>query len=300
MIKNYILRYIRKRKYGYKHVPRQLSVALTNKCNARCFYCAINEKTRNADMTFDQYKMLLDAMPFIDEVQPQIVGEPTLHPDLVKMVKYAKDLGKSVVIYTNGSIFTTDLATKLFNIGLDKLIFSIDDNHKEGFEASRVGLSWNRVFANVYNYRKIRDAEKAKTKLYVRACITDKNRNRIKDIGKFWLKYVDSFAAMPEVDVFAGKSRNVFRFMKGYECPLLEDSISIDADGKLLLCCRDWFGELEDFGKIDFSESLTPKQILDLYNSPLMNLMRERLKNGVYVPELCRSCLINIREWGFA
>lgn len=54
-------------------------------------------------------------------------GEPLLHPEIVEMVKYAKEKGKWVSLTSNGSLLTENLAKQLTQARLDSIVFSIDD-----------------------------------------------------------------------------------------------------------------------------------------------------------------------------
>lgn len=296
---NTIKRHLRKRKYGYPYVPRQLSIALTNRCNARCTYCGHKDKTLHSDMDIELYKKIIDSMDFIEEVQPQIVGEPLLYPHIIEAVRYAKKTKKDVIIYTNGSIYSEELAKGLFEAGLNKLIFSIDDDNKRGFEIQRVGLDWNNVYNNFLKFKKIRNDGKYKTKLYVRICKNSVNKDRIKRIRSFWLKLADEVAVMNVLDIYKGRERKYEEINISFDCPLLRDSISIDANGQILLCCRDWFGEASSISNVynvmRANGKVDGRYILDLYNGSQFNNIRERLRKGKNIPAICKECIVELR-----
>ena len=55
-------------------------------------------------------------------------GEPLLHPELPKMVKYAKDkkAAHKINFYTNGILLSETKSLELINSGLDTIHISID------------------------------------------------------------------------------------------------------------------------------------------------------------------------------
>jgi hypothetical protein len=80
-----------------------LQVFITNRCNLRCKGCFMDERLGSDDMSF--YDYTLHIMNHSTEIKKVIMmgGEPTLHPELPRMIEYNRILGLSTTIYTNGS-----------------------------------------------------------------------------------------------------------------------------------------------------------------------------------------------------
>jgi len=80
---------------------------ITSKCNGFCPYCHNNSKLNGADIPLKNIKNIIDS---IDFMPPEAVltlsgGEPTLHPDFVKIVRYSLDKGNGKIrVITNGSL----------------------------------------------------------------------------------------------------------------------------------------------------------------------------------------------------
>jgi len=107
----------------------RLYINITNKCNVLCpFCCQYSSPLRNYNMSFDIFKAIIDEHKKF-EVQLE-GGEPTVHPEFVKMVSYClkhKECGR-VIIQSNG-IERTLLERCLIEKDLwTKLIFKISFN----------------------------------------------------------------------------------------------------------------------------------------------------------------------------
>jgi radical SAM protein with 4Fe4S-binding SPASM domain len=134
-------------------LPRFLQVEVTSACNLRCHMCAVRYRpiVNKADgaMPFDRFVALLDAVPELDQVVLQGLGEPLLAPSIVEMVRFAKDRGADVGFNCNGTLLTTTMAERLVDAGLDWLALSLDGATAETYESIRDGASFERVVAGI-------------------------------------------------------------------------------------------------------------------------------------------------------
>ncbi|HQH39721.1 MAG TPA: radical SAM protein [Anaerolineae bacterium] len=86
------------------HAPYKADIALTYRCNNACSHC-YNEADRftMASLSLADWRRVLDKLAEIGV--PHIIltgGEPTLHPDLPAIIRYADGLGLIVGMNTNG------------------------------------------------------------------------------------------------------------------------------------------------------------------------------------------------------
>jgi len=99
--------------------------AITTRCNCRCMMCDMYKKPPRS-ISFEDARKVLD---FLYENKFLIVyftgGEPTLHPDVIDIVKYANDLGFVTAMTTNGTV-SKDTLVKLKEAGLYLLSVSFD------------------------------------------------------------------------------------------------------------------------------------------------------------------------------
>ena len=82
---------------------------ILTKCNLSCSHCYINrEQHGDTTLPFDTIRdWLMLFSPKANQTNLVLLGgEPTLHPDLHRVVKEARHLGfKSITIDTNGYLF---------------------------------------------------------------------------------------------------------------------------------------------------------------------------------------------------
>jgi len=91
-----------------EHKLNQCTIALTRNCNLRCGFCYAKCKGYDsfASIDFEHLKQIVD---FCEAASVKYVvlsgGEPTLHPDLIRLVKYIKSrkCGLIPTIATNGT-----------------------------------------------------------------------------------------------------------------------------------------------------------------------------------------------------
>jgi len=145
--------------------PVHAILGSTNICNLKCRMCPRRDprfnKEMNAEMTFEQFKMLIDQMPYIISVTPEALGEPFLHKEIFDMIKYAKSKGIDVYLHSNGTIINKDMAEKIIDSGLDALYFSFDAPTKKTYEDIRIGANFETVVQNITNLVKLRNEKKS-------------------------------------------------------------------------------------------------------------------------------------------
>ena len=102
---------------------------ILTKCNLRCRHCYINpEQQGKKNLPLTAIKAWLDEFVSISATTNVIFlgGEPTLHPDLARTIKYAKDRGFiSITVDTNGYLFH-DILSKVSSQEVDFFSFSLD------------------------------------------------------------------------------------------------------------------------------------------------------------------------------
>ena len=80
-------------------------IEITGQCNLNCNICFADSPAGD-HVSFDTITSMIDAYVSY-EAEPELLqlsgGEPTLHPDIIEIVRYAKDLGiQDVAVSTNG------------------------------------------------------------------------------------------------------------------------------------------------------------------------------------------------------
>ena len=107
--------------------PEKVIMNLTYACNNRCTFCAVGTRTQLHGHTESQHEHLREYRARGVTMVDFDGGEPTLHPDLIKTVRYARSIGyERINVTTNGRMaFYEDYAKKLVSSGLTTLLFSV-------------------------------------------------------------------------------------------------------------------------------------------------------------------------------
>jgi heme b synthase len=119
--------------------PRLIAWELTNACNLACIHCrasAIKEPPPG-ELSIAEAKHFLDELV---EYKPIIIltgGEPLLRSDVYDIAGYASGHGLRVVLATNGTLLTQDIARKLKDVGIQRVSISIDGSNADTHDVFR-------------------------------------------------------------------------------------------------------------------------------------------------------------------
>jgi uncharacterized radical SAM superfamily Fe-S cluster-containing enzyme len=144
--------------------PCLAQIDLTNRCNMRCPICFANAGTAGYvyEPSFEevvrQLQVLRDLRPIPCTAIQFTGGEPTVHPDFLKIVATAREMGFShIQIATNGIRMSDfDFASKAYQAGLHVLYLQFDGIGEEPYRQTRnyPGI-WQKKLATIENCRKL-------------------------------------------------------------------------------------------------------------------------------------------------
>ena len=138
--------------------PSRLIVELTTRCNLNCFMCVKQSGDSNiaeGDLSDEIFKTLEPALPNLDALILNGVGESLLHPKLELFIKKAKQLMPSnswVGFQSNGLLLNEQRALSLLDAGLDKICLSLDAINPDIFRKVREGgeiIAVEKAFAAI-------------------------------------------------------------------------------------------------------------------------------------------------------
>ena len=136
--------------------PEIAQIEITNRCNFNCAMCQrVPLKVPIKDMGLKIFKKIVDKLTGIEDVILTGWGEPLLHPQIIEMIRYAKDKNKHVSLTSNGSLLTKDTAEKLLTAGLDTISFSVDD-----IKAPKIGSLVHPITTQIKNIKKFIEISK--------------------------------------------------------------------------------------------------------------------------------------------
>ncbi|MDD8024938.1 MAG: SPASM domain-containing protein [Acidobacteriota bacterium] len=133
------------------HSLSRLYIEPTSRCNLACRTCIRNTwREPMGDMSWLLFQRLasqLGAFPHLESVMFAGFGEPTAHPDILRMIRAVKRLGLRTEITTNGTLLDAAMIDGLRRAGLDVLWASFDSAGEAGFEDIRRGAKFRPVVA---------------------------------------------------------------------------------------------------------------------------------------------------------
>jgi MoaA/NifB/PqqE/SkfB family radical SAM enzyme len=122
--------------------PKKVIMNVTYLCNNHCTFCAVGTRTQVHGHPTRQREHLLTFRQQGVEMVDFDGGEPTLNPELIPLVRYAREIGyKRINVTTNGRLaFYEDFAKKLVRSGLTTLLFSVHGPDAQS-HAAQVGVA---------------------------------------------------------------------------------------------------------------------------------------------------------------
>src|SRR3990167_6797364 len=133
-----IRRFALQRKISFDF-PIRFNIEPTNYCNLRCSMCPRELNRPFGYMDFNLFQKVIDESILYGKrliITINKDGEPLLHTELPRMIKYAKDKKAAYKInfYTNGILLTEPKSLELIKSGLDTIHISIDALTKETYK----------------------------------------------------------------------------------------------------------------------------------------------------------------------
>ncbi len=109
-----------------------VAIEATQKCNAHCEHCSIScdAQAKTEELKTEELKKVF--RDIAERYDPKKVsvgftgGEPLVRPDLIELAEYARDLGFSMSLTTNGALLTNKMIDKLYNANVRNIAISID------------------------------------------------------------------------------------------------------------------------------------------------------------------------------
>ena len=162
--------------------PISAHVDISSICNYRCSFCFQADTKgmkevglKRGWMEVDMFKKIVDGFKeFPDKIKKIKIGnhgEPTLHPDVAEMVKYAYESNTADIIemFTNGSRLTPELNEAMVKAGLQRINISLEGlTDKRYLEVAGVKQNFQEIIDGVKSLYEIKTREKSDLQIYVK------------------------------------------------------------------------------------------------------------------------------------
>ena len=187
------------------HSLSRVYIEPTSRCNLSCRTCI--QRTWNepkGDMSpavFDKLVKDLRKFAHLESVMLGGFGEPTAHPDIIRMVAGLKKTGARVEMVSNGTLLDDKMADGLIGAGLDRLWISFDGADEPNFERNRQGARFKAVVENSKLLR-------GKVELGIAFVVTRSNFSDLGNLGWLAKKTGAAFVSVSNVIPYAPEMEN--------------------------------------------------------------------------------------------
>lgn len=281
--------------------PQKIHLEAMGACQLKCPACptadgSIRPTIAPGYLRFETFKKLVDENPWVKHIELSNYGEIFLNPQLVPIVEYAAQKGVKLTADNGVNLNTVkeDALEAVVKYGFRAMTCSIDGASQETYSIYRVKGDFDTVIANI---RKINEYKKKYNTRYPiltwQFIVFGHNEHELPkaqamcdELGMYFkpkLNWDSSYSPIKDrefVQIQIGKSgtREEFQEDTGLEysrtiCHQLWQEPQINLDGKLLGCCRNFWG---DFGANVFESGLA-----QALNNPKITYARQMLMGQV-------------------
>ena len=260
---------------------KKIYIEITNNCNLNCSFCAHNKRP-NKFMSVEEFGIILSKLKsYTKHLYLHVLGEPLLHPNIIKMINLASQ-DFNINITTNGYlIHKIDTCENIRQINISLHSFQETNN-----------IPLEEYLSNIFDL-----ASKLSRKTYINYRLWIKGPCNEKILEYINREYKTKLV-MDHINANNTLASNIFlsthkEFVwpslnndvvsnKG-TCYALRDHIAILVDGTVVPCCLDADG-IMPLGNI-FSENLE-----DIIQSDKFQRMLKDFKDNKKCELLCQRC----------
>ena len=167
---------------GHEFRPRMVFWELTTACNLKCVHCRacpVDQRSPE-DLTTAEAKNLLDQLAEYPGLAVVLSGgEPLARPDTLEIAEYGTSKGLRMLLATNGTLVTEELARKFVEVGIRRVSVSIDASNAASHDAFR-----QLPGAFEAAWRGVEHIKAAGLQFQINTTITKHNVHEISDILK--------------------------------------------------------------------------------------------------------------------
>ena len=130
-------------------------------CNLACQTCQVPNREDRRNMTLEQFQHIFDQIQPI-KVALSGAGEPFFNPELIPIIRYARDNGASVLTTTNFTTVSQKLEA-IVDSGLDLIKISLDAASPETYHRIRGGDFYGRITEDIKRLQEIKKQRNSAT-----------------------------------------------------------------------------------------------------------------------------------------
>jgi radical SAM protein with 4Fe4S-binding SPASM domain len=272
--------------------PEKMKIEISNVCNHHCIFCGRSKMSKPMGFINEDFynRIMREAFDAgIREAGLFINGEPFTNKSLAHYIAWAKKIGFSYIyLTTNGALASPQRIQETVNAGLDSIKFSINAGTRETYKTIHGSDDFDTVIKNIIFCNEYRKKSGKKFNIFA-SCVMSRDVETEKNIlNSIVKKYVDElvfYKMRGQGGLMNENSKLTYSdFTKVSACSIPFNTVNIDFDGKLLMCCEDinQSVDIADLNKTSLKEAW--------YNEK-MTLIRKRHIEHRLTGTICESCL---------
>ena len=280
--------------------PEAFSIETVNICNAKCWFCPQPDHIRTKGyMHLNIFKKIIDEISLnrksVKSIALFMDGEPALHKELIKFLKYAKEKQiKNIYLSSNMEFFNEKLINQIFENNLQGtlkyVIASLDGVSETTHQNNRIGVDTKKAYENTHLLLKKR---KQNLSIYPwvfpRMLVNETNKHEEKEFYEYWngksdkvlTTFMHNWGGQIDDKLIHENTKNPFSSV----CYFPFSQCFIQLDGTVRICCLDVNGK-EIFGDLKTSS------IKEIWNNSDFEMLRNNLLEGNKndLPDICKEC----------
>lgn len=300
--KGHLYRYIRNRfRWHYypewqkvTEYPEHVDLEMSSACNMKCPMCYTTTERFKKEipkkmLNWDTLKCILDEIGGgkVFSIRLSLRGEPTLHKDYIKTLKYAKEVGiPEVSSLTNALKLNEQMMRDMIEAPLDWLTISVD-GVGETYNKIRFPAKFEDLLVKLKRFQELKKEYGSDKPVIKVQSVWPAIKDDPKTYYDTFRPLVDQVASNQLVDYLDQDDPNSIQYKEGFKCPAIYQRLIIGADGTVLFCHNDAYNE-HAIGNIETST------IKEMWHSPGMNAIREAYIRQTALEEYsaCRRCYL--------
>lgn len=296
------------RRTTVRTMPESLSVEPASICNLHCPECTIGggRLTRNSQlMSLDTFRnAFLPIAKWLANCQFYWQGEPTLNPDLCKMISEAHKSRVFTTMSTNAQTLTPELCERIVESGLDQITISADGTTQDVYERYRIGGSLQNVIDGIGNLIEARRRlGKSNPLVEAQFIVFAHNEHQIPDISRLARQWGADSVVLKTAQVEnldkAGQilphNLKFSRYRQGsdgkyhirkkhpFRCFRIRSTMVVAANGDVAICCYDKNCHYT-FGNVSESNSQ------EIWQAPKADKIRHLIWINRQSINTCKNC----------
>ena len=285
-----------------KILPSLLTIELTNHCNAACTFCTqpdIMERTKSF-ITEEVLQRCVEQVKKhnISEVMLAGMGEPFMYKKIISLIKTLSDMGVSVSVTTNGSIFHVFDPSEIVESGIDYLLISMDAIDTEWLHETKPGIKkdveqMEAEIKKIYNHKIKNNLTKPLIKLKYQILENSNNmldKEKEKEILESKVGTLCDVIDLRQQHDWLGEANDgvgnhtLPKATMDNICSQLVKSIEISWNGDVGFCCMDYDNNVKLGNILD-------NDISEIYNSEhMLNARKMYLDGNAAKHNMCSGC----------